>query len=41
MSSNRTADATSAANRFGLGAMPGTLDNLRNIVRSLSVADLP
>ena len=30
MSSNRTADATSAANRFGLGAMPGTLDNLHD-----------
>ena len=30
MSSNRIADAASAANRFGLGAMPGTLDNLHD-----------
>ena len=30
MSSNRDADAASAANRFGLGAKPGTLDNLHD-----------
>jgi uncharacterized protein (DUF1800 family) len=30
MSSNRIADATSVANRFGLGAMPGTIDNMHD-----------
>lgn len=30
MSSSRSADAASVANRFGLGAMPGTLDGLHD-----------
>ena len=30
MSSNRNADAASVANRFGLGAMPGTIDGLHD-----------
>ncbi len=30
MASNRNAEAASAANRFGLGAMPGTLDSLHD-----------
>jgi len=30
MSSNRVVDAASVANRFGLGAMPGTLASMHD-----------